>query len=97
MAGDAVVFPGASQDRLQQAAAGDIDLAPQTNATCCAVDREQRAAQLIGVGVDERVQGRGPRFPTRGARAQVAKQHDGTGLAQVIHLLLDPAELGLPG
>jgi hypothetical protein len=88
-----LAFPAPRQDGLQQASAADIRLLRQTNATRCAVHREQRAAQLIRVGVDERVQGRRSRLPELDRRAKVAEQHDGTGFAHVIHLLLDP-ELG---
>ena len=65
-AGGTVAFPGASQDGLEQADAGDIHLSTETNATRHAVHRDQPAAQLIRMRVDECVQGRGEGFPTPG-------------------------------
>jgi hypothetical protein len=96
VAGGAVVFPGATQDGLHQTAAGEIHLPTQTNGIRCAVHRHRPAAQVVRVRVDEGVQDWRQRLPTRGRRPQVAEQHDGPGLAQVIHLLLHPTELGVP-
>ena len=53
-------------DGLHQTDGAEVDLTTQTNATRRAMDREPGTAQLIRMGVDEGVQGRGQRLPARG-------------------------------